>query len=429
MSDQTPTTTSSTGTDPLLRPLGAAQQQLLAIVGDALTTTGTWPVYQYVEAKLDEQGLDIEEVLATLPYFSHLQLTYSLVRRDRHGGREEEPVRLTVAGMAHLDGFADTVTMYLRVLNALAEARAAAPFEPGRVVTVQVSGPQLLAELGLQDRPLARLLPELLQNEPATWHGTPQGDADWTYQPSSHLRRFRGVTDVEDYLTRMRAWLLPPASAPVPDPVSPLGIVTAFDYLDVVWQLKFGYQLVHLPSGERVVRLTLPVDTADEFDSRLSALGEMFKGLDVPGTNGGTFERLRRFLRRELPAASLPAVLAAVAALQHVTHIRNAGQHVGAAPQAATALPALGLPYPITDHTAAWDVVQRQVINALDTIRAEVNTLPSRPSRSVPAGHPSQQAPNGAAGTTERGRPHRPGAAQPRRRGGQAGQVRGDGQG
>jgi hypothetical protein len=412
MSDQV-----RTDTDPLLRPLGAAQQRLLAVVGNAVTTTGDWPVYQYVQAKLDELGLDIEEVLATLPYFAHLQLNYSLVRRDRHGGREEEPVKLTVAGMAHLDGFTDTVTMYLRVLNALAERRAAAPFEPGRVVAVQVSGPQLVAELGLQDHPLARMLPELLQNEPATWHGSQQrDDTGWTYQPSSHLRRFRGVTDVDDYLTRMRAWLLPPTPAPVSEPVSPLGVVAAFDYFDVVWQLKFDHKLVHVPSAERAARLTLPVTTADEFDSRLSALGEMFKGLDVPGTSGGPFDRLRGFLRRELPAASVPAVLAAVDTLQRVTHIRNAGQHVDAAPQAVTALPALGLPYPIADHAGAWDVVQRQVINALDTIRAEVNALSSRPPQ--PA-RPARQTPNGAASIATRGRPHRPGSAQPGRRGGQ----------
>ncbi|GIF75680.1 MULTISPECIES: hypothetical protein [Asanoa] len=413
-------TTATNATDPLLRPLGAAQQHLLAVVGDAVTTTGGWPVYQYVQAKLDEQGLDIEEVLATLPYFAHAQLHYSLVRRDRHGVREEEPVRLSVAGMAHLDAFAGTATMFLRVLNALAERRAAAPFEPGRVVAVQVSGPQLVAELGLQHHPGVGLLPELLGNEPATWHGSQQGGDDWTYQPSSHLRRFREVADVDDYLTRMRAWLLPPAPAPVLEAVSPLGVVAAFDYLDVVWQLKFDRKLVHVPSGERLVRLTLPVAGADEFDSRLSALGEMFKGLDVPGTNGGPFDRLRRFLRRALPAVSVPAILGAVDTLQHVTHVRNAGQHVGAAPQAATALRALGLPYPVTDHAGAWDVVQRQVINALDTIRAEANTLPSRPLL---------QTQNAAAGTVTRGGPHRPAPAQRRRRGAQAGQARANDQG
>jgi hypothetical protein len=155
--------------------------------------SGSWPVYQYVQAQLDDLGVDSEEVFAGLPCFSDGHLTYSLVRRDR-GGREEEPVKLTVAGMAHLDRFASTVEMFLRVVNALGDRRAAAPFDPGRVVTVEI---------------------------------------------------------------------------PAPHPVSPLGMVAAFDYLDVVWQLKFGRKLLRVPSAERAARLALVVSTPEEFDNRL----------------------------------------------------------------------------------------------------------------------------------------------------------------
>ena len=91
-------------TDPLLHPLGPAQQALLEIVGAATTETGTWPVYQYVEAKLDDLGFDTSQVFASLPAISHLHMTYSLARRDG-GGREEEPVKLTIAGIAHLTEF------------------------------------------------------------------------------------------------------------------------------------------------------------------------------------------------------------------------------------------------------------------------------------------------------------------------------------
>jgi hypothetical protein len=37
------------------------------------------------------------------------------------------------------------------------------------------------------------------------------------------------------------------------------------------------------------------------------------------------------------------------------------------------ALTSLGLTFPITDYAAAWRTVQIHVINALDTIRAEVS--------------------------------------------------------
>lgn len=365
-----------TGADPLLHPLSGPQQQLLAVTGGALSETGAWPVYQYVQAKLDDLGLDIDAVFAGLPRFSHNSLIYSLARRDQ-GGREEEPVKLTIAGMTHLPQFASTVEMFLRVVNAVADRRASAPFKPGSVITVEVPGAQLVDDLGLESEPLVELLPELLRGEPATWHGAQSsGDAGWVYQPSSFIRRFRAVRDINDYITRMRAWIMPPTPAPAPEPVSPLGLVAEFDYLDVVWQLKFGHKLVYVPGAERAARLALPVYTPEEFDNRLSALGEMFKGLDVRSGNGrGSFDKMRQFLRDQLPSESHPAVQAAIDTLLQVTHIRNGGQHVGATAHAAAALPALGLTFPISDHAAAWRMVQTHVINALDTIRAEVNAL------------------------------------------------------
>lgn len=360
-------------TDPLLRPLRANQRALLTVIGEVLDATGSWPFYQYVQAKMDEAGFDIDEVFRSLPCISAMQLTYSLVRRDR-GGRDDEPVKLTIAGLAHLTEFAPTVDMYLRVLDALIERRSMAPFEPQRVVTVEVSGPQLVSDLGLEREPLVGLLPELLDGEPATWNGA--GDSNekgWVHRPSSSLRRFRGVRDVDEYLTLLRAWILPKEPVPVPQPVSPLGVVTAFDYLDVVWQLRFGRKVHHVPGAARAAQLTFDATTAEELDSRLSALGEMFKGLAVPGREGGPFDRMESFLAGHLSDEAIGRVRQAVGTLRLVTHVRNAAQHVGASPQAARALPELGLSYPIIDPQAAWRVVQARVVEALDMIREEVH--------------------------------------------------------
>ena len=40
--------------DPLLASVSEAHLALVRIVGDALTETGEWPVYQYVEARMDD---------------------------------------------------------------------------------------------------------------------------------------------------------------------------------------------------------------------------------------------------------------------------------------------------------------------------------------------------------------------------------------
>jgi hypothetical protein len=68
-------------------------------------------------------------VLTSLPSISsYSQVTYPLIRRDR-AGDEDTRLKLTIAGMAHLNMFVSTIEMFLRVVRALAERRAAASFE------------------------------------------------------------------------------------------------------------------------------------------------------------------------------------------------------------------------------------------------------------------------------------------------------------
>jgi hypothetical protein len=78
----------------------------------------------------------------------------------------------------------------------------------------------------------------------------------------------------------------------------------------------------------------------------------------VPATPG-SLQRLRTFLRDNLPADATARVEPALATLRSATHVRNAGQHIDAAADAAMALPSLGLTYPVTDFTYAWQTVQR----------------------------------------------------------------------
>ncbi|GAA3335881.1 hypothetical protein GCM10020358_05910 [Amorphoplanes nipponensis] len=379
--------TSDTGyADPLLTTVSAEQITLLRIVGEVLAESGRWPVFQYVEARLDDAGFDADAVLRSMPSIVHGHLNYSLVRRG-HSTSPETPVKLTVAGLAHLPEHAELVGMFLAVLNELATRRADAAYDPHRVIEVTVSGGELLRELGLDTHPLAGILPDLIGGEPATWHGGGNLDSgDWTPRASSFVRRFRAVDGVDDYLRRLRAFILPAAPAAAPVVVSPLNLVTALDYLNVVWQLRFRANLLIIPSVERSARLAFDATTAEEFDNRLSALGEMFKGFDPPGNDHqGSLHRLRVFLRDHLPAESVARVEPALATLRSATHIRNAGQHFDAATDAAMALPELGLTYPIIDFTHAWRTVQVHVTQALDTIRQEIQaTLPSPGRRSAP---------------------------------------------
>lgn len=362
--------------DPLLRPINPAERALLEVVGDCALRTGGWPIYQYVEAKLDDLNLDLAAVLASLPTIQETagHTRYSLVWRDRTGG-ESAPIKLTVAGLAHLPKFTSTVAMFLRVLNELAARRAAATFDPHAVVEVEVHGAELVDRLALADLPLVGLLPELLAGEPATWHGSGHvtSDGAWLYKPQSFIRRFRGVTAVDEYVSRLRTWLQPPENVPAPMLASPLDLAAAFDYLDVVWRLRFAAPLLHLPGAERTTRVAFDATTGEEFDNRLSALGELLKGMDVPGDKRQVaLRRLDTFLTAQMPAEAMPRVEQAIGVLQAATHVRNAGQHVDASGRAVAGLTTLGLGYPLTDYTDAWRRVRAQVVEALGVLREEI---------------------------------------------------------
>jgi hypothetical protein len=366
--------------DPLLAPLPEDVRALLRIVGKAMLTIGGPPVYQYVQGELGRLGYDAEAVFGRLPTFAAGHTVYTLARRDR-SGLDHDPVKLTIAGMAHLPELESTVAMFLRVVRELAIRRANAPFDPARVISVKVAGVQLVADLGLHEEPLVGLLPDLLQGEPSTWIGAHASDeTGWAVEPSALVRHFATVTDVNDYVTRLRDWMAPAVPVCAPKPVSPFGLVVAFDYLDVVWQLQFGRKLVHLPSAERVASLTVGVAGVAEFTDRLSALGEMFKGLDVPASGNGTFDRLLTYLPLHLPPAAMPRIRTAIDLLRKATDLRNGGQHYDAASQAARALPTFGLTFPISDHAAAWQAVQAHVIAALDTIREEIRAATPIPT-------------------------------------------------
>ncbi|MFE9207522.1 hypothetical protein [Micromonospora sp. NPDC007230] len=109
----------------------------------------------------------------------------------------------------------------------------------------------------------------------------------------------------------------------------------------------------------------------------------MFKGFDVPGDKQqGTLRRLRAYLSAHLTAEAMARVESALTTLQNVTHVRNAGQHMDAALQAAEALRSFGLTYPISDLSEAWRSVQAHVVSALGALREEVQaTLPTPGAR------------------------------------------------
>jgi hypothetical protein len=293
---------------------------------------------------------------------------------------------LTAAGLSRLPpelaAVRDVAGMYLRMLSDVAERHVAWPREPHTVAAPLVQVAELLDAVGNGDQGELRhagILLKLLATEPATMHGSLEGQgqeaAEVRYRTTSFLRRFRAVADMPDYLARVRDWRLPPAPTPVPTTPSPLSLAAELDFLDTVWGGRFGAPLLHLPGAERTTRLAFPAASDAEFDNRMNALREVLRGFDVPGFTGGA-GRLTEFLATVLAPEALPAVQSAVATLQAVRDVRNAGQHAAATSKAVAALRLLGLSYPIYHYGPAWESVTAYVTEALRAIREEIQTIP-----------------------------------------------------
>jgi hypothetical protein len=91
--------------DPLLGELTDDQQFLLSVIGRILEEIGDWPVFDCVEWRLDQRGVDANTVIISLPVMTRGPFSYGLVRGDPSRGpqlRSDDRAVLTAAGLCWL---------------------------------------------------------------------------------------------------------------------------------------------------------------------------------------------------------------------------------------------------------------------------------------------------------------------------------------
>jgi hypothetical protein len=343
---------------------------------------GTWPVWQYVLLRLDAEGLDGERVLQGLPTWQH---HYRSVTWPSSGSVPDlsDQVAMTMHGMVHADGEA-TAPLVKAFLAALAEAdetqRGIDP-RPSTVVPVEVESRKFTVRVNMRaGTALSEMqLFELLRREPATWGGLREMADGWHWDLSRlRLHSYRDVKTGRAYLEALEA-LVGAAVAPTIDPVlPPLALPEAFDHLDLAWRLVTKAKLVRVPRSTVPARLTQPVQSVEEFESRCSALSDLLASFDVPmgslPSNSGSLQRMSIELERLLGDRAATAV-AAVATLRRVAGIRAAQQHTGSAVRYDRDRAALGLSRFGSDWSGAWRHVEVVTVQSLTIIREELVSL------------------------------------------------------
>jgi len=338
---------------------------------------GVWPCWQWVKQQLWGQDRDAEEILQGLPTWRH---GYRSLRVSSHGQMPDnaDPVPLTVHGMANtaLPSMRHLVRGFLTAVNvAIVMQRGITPSvtEP---VELKVPGEEFIRAVNGQAN-LQLSVEQLfgvLRGEPATWRGVNQNGGRWGWDLTDiRLTRFVGLQNEQDYLRRLDEMVGLSAVSVPPVTLPPMALPDALDHLDLAWRLATGEHLVRVPRAAMAAKLTQPVSSVEEFESRCSALSDLLGSLLLP-SHGGTLQNMKAKLG-ELLGDNAGRAQAAVDTLRWAVALRVGQQHRSADVRAEQAKVALGLASYDGQWDGAWDHLRAVVVQALDIIREEIGSL------------------------------------------------------
>jgi hypothetical protein len=218
-------------------------------------------------------------------------------------------------------------------------------------------------------------LRDSLALEPATWHCRPSSSEPWRVTLSPFLRAYEGVNTPHEYLERVVEKFTPVEAAPEPLHPSALSLPEAIDYLNVVWRLHARIPLLRIGRAEAAAKLVLDCATADEFESRLSALVSILDSVSLPDGDGKKLIDLDGYLKGTLAKESAGRASEAISDLRGVIGLRVWRQHAGTERRAVRGMQRLGITLPVVDWAWAWQNVQARAVAALSALREEIETM------------------------------------------------------
>ncbi len=351
--------------------------ELLQVVARGYQEAGTWPCWQWVKQQLWQRNLDAEEILQGLPTWRH---NYRSVRAGTNGQlpANADPVPLSIHGMALMVAPAvqQLVGGFLVAINVgIALQRGITPTVT-EAVELKVTGEEFVQQVNGAagtDVTVDQLF-GVLRGEPATWRGVNQnaGQESWDLT-DARLSRYAGVRDVWDYLARLEETVGLSQLTPSTEPLGPMALPEALDHLDLAWRLLTGEHLVRVPRTAMAAKLSQPVASVEDFESRCSALADLLNALNLP-PRPATLQNMKLRLG-ELLGEAAGRAQAAADILRSVVALRAGQQHQGADARAEQARVALGLAPFGSNWPGAWNHLRSVTVQALDTIREEIGSL------------------------------------------------------
>lgn len=197
------TMTTMTEPEPSLAP---DQRQILQAIYDRFQADGTWPTFISVDRPLRRTaGLDTGAVVQAIPE--------SLLLRPRPGNFRpgpNDPLRLTIPGIAACDGSSDDTDRFVRLLRWLAQKEVEHVPAAGETDTMpDVTSEEVRQYLGIpqtEPGPLRRLY-AMLQLDHWGLSGTGGTPDDWYVNVGSEIWRYRDVKTATDCAAARQNWL------------------------------------------------------------------------------------------------------------------------------------------------------------------------------------------------------------------------------
>lgn len=364
----------------LMDPLEDDQAKLLEITWGAFRgEDARFPVFGYVDFRMRQLGLDAASALNGLPSIgkTFYRGGYRAAWCSTAGGgvpQRGDIVYLTMAGLYHLPResmpIITALLAYLRELTRAQEVIADHPFD---VPNVNVGLAESLKATGIDEQ----VLPWAAAIAEHEWPGMNVHRQPATNDVSGALGLLReaNFNTIDEYLNGITVVTTPQQPTTVLEYRDPRALVRAISHFDVTCELVLGQPLIKKPAMDRSALLVQEAQSHSDFQSGMSALGEVIGELQVPKSgkdpNYAT-GRLLAWLAGQLPKIDQMRVQDAIHLLNAVRAIRNSGQHPKPKKELIEAHNRLGLPFPIQDPGNAWDIVRAQMDTAFGTLQEEI---------------------------------------------------------
>lgn len=365
---------------------------LKLLVDACLEEGGQWPMFNWLEAELDGIGLDAIAVLGSFPQMRiNPPLVYSAVSAVG-GFSPVTEIGVTALGiwqLGQLDHAYEALandfqwTFYLLLGRIAARRREFRPPKRDQnAPSCEVSRSDVQEWIKsvsspTRDSRTAMLIGAVLRTESPPGMRFYASGSEWGITVGRHSLLYERIRTIDDYLAQLASLAPPPQSRSGPVLPSPLDLVTAMDYLNVVWRLAYDEDTgpFQFHSAEQTARLSHPIGTNEEFAAALSAVGDMIKNLRVRNESGShPCDRLEERLKK-LPSGLSPRAFDAVNIFRSAINVRHTTAHSTVPNSVIAAWKNLGVSYPPSDWSNAWITVRGHLVEAVNAIREELSAL------------------------------------------------------